>query len=999
MSTWPAVHGLADGQPVNSDTINGPLFELAQRTNYLFSQLQGLLGDNPFESVLLAGVPLATDRLIPVPGDLVYLDAAAGVYRQAQASMSFLDEFISAQSAFAIGVLTSVTGSTGNVVSSGKITLADPDGTPWLLANLLQAGETFRPGQYYLSSTTPGKITAHPQGPLISVGVYVASVQQPTYGDYAVLNPQYRDTGESHVHRSFSLFDQPAGQYGMTGETPGDTVTVLGFSPSLVVPGDWQPRLTISGSWLAVNPAQYTCWLSTAAGTVRAASPAPADFNSTATPVYLHWTSSDPLEGSGMSRVYSFEVPFAVGTKGLVGVLENPNGLTPAAGIEWSTPYQAAADSPDERTWVFTAPTQTRGWSARRWRQYFQGTTTSGFSLILLGGPHMSQDARSWDDITVTCAELHEFALELPTAHQTTVIGATTYEYTLDGTFTAGHIPVILAADMLTTYDNLVSAILSADVAGITPVLDPDNSVFVVGTPAGTSVTHLGVAIAVVAPGAGNVTIGAATASLLVFDKDHHNLVVDYGTPYWGSAEYWQFAALNNGLQIMVIPWSQAGAPKIGDAVAVGDTWVCEISDQANGSNFYYAIGMQQSLNQLYPPVPVKAASFMQNGIELSEKSFNPLNPSIAIGQDTIHWYSNQYGHAPWPLDWVSLENPGLSNNQLEQRLHFVKATIGDTGYVTSLAPASGSPITVDRCGTGDPATVGDLQLGLDLSLITQAANLAGFQAIKGTQGGKFLTGPVVEMIQAGPGISITQSQGAPGGQGKVTISSTQSSQMYSGDFDDITLLNAKEAQIGMFSYIRLLGWTTGGTNVNTGFVGKFRVPHTLPNVPYRVIIYATVFGENSVPGSVNPVPLQAGLNFTYSILPDVFAIDQSLYPNTASLNLQNQLLTPASVLQAAVPFGDPGIQSPNPIYVGYDPILIHNDPTEGSDQPDQHAQILGSPFPNADDFPTFPSPQTLGVRPGSIVAVKFTRAPVASGAEYTAPLGFINVRWALVTL
>jgi len=320
--------------------------------------------------------------------------------------------------------------------------------------------------------------------------------------------------------------------------------------------------------------------------------------------------------------------------------------------------------------------------------------------------------------------------------------------------------------------------------------------------------------------------------------------------------------------------------------------------------------------------------------------------------------------------------------------------SVGNSGTVTSLRPASGSPIRVLQCGTNEAGDVGDLMLDLDLELSTDDANLAGFRVFKDVDGQKLRQGPVVEKIVAGSGISITQSAGAPEGQGTVTVG-LLSGEGTSGDFEEVALENAKQEMIGMFPYIRLLDWTTGGTsNIPTGFTAKFRVPHTIGNVPYRVIVYATVFGEVDVPGVVDGDRLYAGIDFHYSVLPDFTSIDPAVAPYWSTLT--DGLLSPSAALSAEIPLGKVGN---SPIYEAYDPMLIHNNPEEvPADLALKTAQILGNPLPNLDDFPTWAGTNELAVRPGSLVAIRISRANVSNAAtEYTSSLGFINLRWRLI--
>lgn len=1004
MALWVAVHGLVDGQDVKADTFNSPLYELAARTNYLYNRLQDLLGSSIYESVRLYDVPLATTgTLAPAVKDIVCLDNATGTFVKAQASMSLLDEFVASNSAFAIGVLISQTGSTGTVLISGRLSLATSD-TPWAVADLLESGEEFRNGPYYLSSLEAGKLTATPSGPMIYMGSFLCDENTPANGDYAILNPQHRDTGESHVHRTYKLYAQPAGQQVITEETPDGIHYITGYQSdaqkndggSLT---DWVPRLVVMGTWTASTTVQYTCWLSTSIGTTQATSLPPADWSDT----YLHWISSDPDEGQGKVQIWSFETVATVGTHGMQVVLENPAGSSPFEGSGWDIPYLVYADSVDLRSWTLSMPGAGVGWRANHLRQYFEHTVVndSKYSMMLIGGPHES-DGRTYDSINVKCAEIHEFALELPLDGDTTVIGSQTYEYTDDGTVTAGNTPVMIEGDEVDptpTYVNLVAAILAnnvGDSTDVTPVLDEDELYVLLGTPATTTVTHRGVNVPMTVDGAGDLTIGAGTACFLVHDQYNRNLVVNYGTRYWANAEFWQFVALKNNLQILVIPFDSNGTPATGAAVEVDDLWTAEFNDAAPGAHFVYAMGMHQSLNAYYPPIPAKVATLVLNGVELDSKEFFDDASTYNMAQDSLYWYSNQYGTVPWPIDWVDAETAGESHLAQKLLLHFVRNTIGDSGYVTSVRPGPNSPITVSQCGTRNPATTGDLELNLDLTLAVEDTNLTGYRVVKAADDGKLQRGPVVEKIVPGPGLTITQSSGAPTGQGVVTISLSGGNDVYTGDFEEVALENAKQELIGMFPYVRLLGWTTGGSNTPTGFVAKFRVPHTVLDAYYRVVVYATVFGEENVAYTPDAAAPRAGLTFTFCVLPDVFPIGNDTTLPTNALNLADNLIQPAAAVNVAMPMGDP---SKTPYaYKAYDPMLIHNNNTE-TDVPGQRLQVLGNPFPSVDDVPEWTDdPSRLGVRPGSLVAVRFSRADLADPEnEYTGALGFINLRWMLV--
>ena len=1003
---WPTVQGLVDGTPVNADTFNVPIYQLATRTNWLYQQVSGLLASNSGEATVLYDAAVTTSGVYaPIVGDVVYLDPVLGTFSKASASMSFLDVFTASNSAYAIGIVTSISGATGTITTAGLLPLSTA-GSGWTLANLIEPNEVFRNGPYYLSSLYPGKLTAYPAGPVVYVGYFISDVNTPTLGDYALLNPQLRDTGESHVHRSFKLYSQPAGQEVIITDGVHVTQYVLGF-PTVAVKnstasaGLWTPTLVCTGTWLAQYSVQYTLWLSnsSSASELQAGSSLP-----NGTPwgsVYLHWTSSDLTEGGGVVKVWSFESPVAIGTHGMICTLENPNGVTPLEGLDWDKPFYSTVSNYLERSWVVTAPDQTVGWLARHNRQYFVGSES--YSLMFIGGPAEYTDGRESDTISVTCAEIHELSdFVNPTDLQTTVIGATTYVYTATAgeAITAGYIPVMIGDTAADTYANLLDAVLEQGVSGITPVVDYTEQVFVVGTPAGTTVKHKGTTCLAVSAGAGQVDGTGTAAAFLIYDQYNQNLVTNYGSAYWGAVTFWTFMSLKNGMQVLITPFSSTGAPAVSTSAVVGDSWTVDFTDQAPSAQFMYAVGMHPALNAYYPPIPAKVAALINNGIELASSLFF-TSADYTLGQDTLHWFANMSlvdstTAAPWPSPFIDYltPSPGGVQNIL---LHFVRNTIGDSGYVTSLRAAPGSPISVTQCGTTTPATSGDLQLNLNLTLSAANTGISGYQVAKGVVGSQLELGPVVEKIVAGPGLELTQTGGAPAGQGVVTLQ-LSSGDSYSGDLEVIALQNAKEEMIGLFPYIRLLGWNSlAVSNTPTGFTAMFRVPHTIVPAAYKVVIYATVFGENSVPLVPDQPPLSAGLTYTYNILPNVYPTSGITPPTN---NLITGLIKPDSIKNIAIPFGDPTLVT-SPVYTGFDPILVHNNPNEMGGVPNlanQRVQALGLPFPNSDDISGW-NPSN-GVKPGALIAVQFARANVATPAfEYTGPIGFINLRWMLVSI
>lgn len=1004
MDQWVAVHGLQDGVDLNADNLNQPIFELAQRTGYLYSWLRQLVSDSPFGSLRITGAKLSTaEGLAPEVKDVVALDPVTRTYVKAQSTMSLLDVFTAGETAFAVGILVEKQGGTGTIVAAGKFAV-----TGWAVADLLEPGETFRNGRYYLSASTPGKITATPTGPMIFVGMFVTAESDATALGYALLNPQYRDTGESHVHRAYKLPPQPAGQQYATGTTPSDVHVVMGFAPD-GAPGEGEqlPRLVVYGPWADTDDQQYVVWLSTYAGTDNATAPAPESWDD----AYLHWISTDPAEGQGLVQLRGFELPVALGTRGLVAVLENPTGVTPDQASDWDVPYAVVESGVEsaKRTWTLNIPTETQGWLARRYRQFMAGEVAvdTHFSFRVIGGPANYDDGRTYDTITALCAAVFSTDLDadvIPGNHTGIAVTVGTdeykFEFTDDGTYEDGSIPVVKSAVLADTLRAMVEA-MKAAAPEIVPVLSHDLATVLVGIKGTGSVSTYTVggsstAMTQLTSGAGHI---GGTADLLVFDQD--NVSLCQAAPWiWEGATLWTPLQLRNGLMLLPSAYDAAGTKySAPGAIAVGDMWTAEIDDPAPGAHFEYSMGMHQALSAFYPPIPMQAGTLELNGVTLDSAEFFPGDATYWIGRKTLYWYPDAYGMVPWPKDWVSMDAPGSDNEQKKMLLHFAKNTIGDTGYVTSLRPAPNSPLKVLRCGTRDNAVVGDLAIDLDLSLTADDVGLNGYQVVKSASGNKLRRGPVVEKIIPGPGITVTQNQGAPAGQGTVTIGLANNA-VYTGDFEEVSLENAKQEMIGMFPYVRLLGWTTGGANTPTAFTAKFRVPHTIENKPYRVVVYATVFGETDVPYVAEMILPRAGLAYTYAVLPDVYPVGTAIGNPTNSLNLVDELLMPDASKQVEVVMGNAAL---SPAYKAFDPMLIHN---YGDEQPSpnvtgQRQQVLGSPFPNPDDIAG--AVTNIGVRPGSLVAVRFARANLsgvgAGKPEYTGALGFINLRWMLVSV
>ena len=240
---WSHVNRFSNGDSLDADTLNAPIGQLSDRTTYLYNRIRDLGGK--FSSVLLTEVPLADGV---APGNAVCLDAETGRFRAAVASMSLYDDFTAADSAFTVGMLQTRSGETGTVLVYGSLDLGQMAG-----GDVLESGETFRRGRYYLSSSEAGRLTANPKGPIICVCTIDGELTDSGFTGKAIVNPQYLDMGTSHVHRTAVLEARPAGTLSEKGYLPLDETCTDAQKGPLA--------LRFGGTWTSEDKVDYSFFL------------------------------------------------------------------------------------------------------------------------------------------------------------------------------------------------------------------------------------------------------------------------------------------------------------------------------------------------------------------------------------------------------------------------------------------------------------------------------------------------------------------------------------------------------------------------------------------------------------------------------------------------------------------------------------------------------------------------------------------------------------------
>lgn len=964
MSVFPSVTALKDGnsEKVEASTFNLPLNQLRERTDYLKNELDKLVGSGPFESVRLSAVRLDPNNL-PARNTVVCVEPSTRYFVPAVSAILTSPVYpysLATPGSYAVGLLTSVAGNTGAVVLYGKVDLSTV-----VLTDLLDSGEVFRDGPYYLSTSTAGRLTANPKGMAILIGYFYGSQLNPGYGDFAALAPQLKDLYEAHLHKDFVLFDRPSGSMELVSPITGLPATdtemenlwkVRGFKPDVyntpwtaeasvvfgasTVPtagnGHWYKCVsagtTVTGTSEPTWPTNGTpeapvtvtdgsaTWLDMGLHTmlnIRGSLDGSGDTytftlvtsqgSGLIRDARLYWSTAAGSEPAGSVALKFYENDVEIGTQGLQVHLECAGTVASWQSKDFNT-VPAGISADQSTTWTLELPAKAQGWHAHKVQKFgvYTGVSTAPDYSLQVFGTYVSPNNSAGENIRLAVSNSGDL-------------------------LTAGSGPDI---DVYDINDNLI--------CGFTDV---------------------------------------------TFSKGALH-VVDSGL---------------YDLYLIINKTSLEGLEAEDSLMTADDAWEFEFSDEAVNSKFEYAIGFDPVLNAYYPPQPLLDVVLEVNGVNLDARDkFNLGLGSYKATYKTLYWYQDDYAEAPFPSDWVSTDVVGDESCQKNMLLYSATMRAASAGIVTSIVPKPGSSVRITDKRTGLPAAVGDLEVDATFNIDISDTATPGFMVLKDVDSkGKVLRGPVVEEIRAGAGITLSSTSGGAKHQGIVTVGSNVAGMTY-GDFSDIFYLNAKSEVIPgrLFSYIKLMPWTTmengalKTNNVPSAFVAKFRVPYSLPGT-YRVLVHATMFGLESIAeGSLEAGKKYAGLRFTYSV-----GQDYSLGSSTPVLVQRNFATVDSNtgVLERVienidVAVGCAGTGGATNGYTAYDPFLFHNDlslePIDG-----QILQPFMAPLPQSGtDTPA-------SVTAGNIVAVKFERCAnyAYRNLDYTAALGFISLKWKLI--
>lgn len=952
MDTWLQVDKFKDGDSVNSETLNTPIDQLSSRTEYLKRKLASLKDDGFQSALVLSDVELDKSEAAKMTiGSVVYLDCEGGC-KLAQAKMHLYDNFTADETAFTIGVLIDKTDKTGDVLIYGKLDIGDDN--PLLTASgMLQSGEVFRAGRYYLSAIEPGKITANPSGPMIYVGSFHSS--KTTNNEFAAdaiacINPQFMDIGTSHVHRAYPLVARPAGHLSEDGKT------VIGYLPDNHEDENKQyPSLIFGGTWTQKDGDKvvyrFTLSESSEWGNVK-----------------LQWSKD------GRTSYKEVEIPAPE------VFVDLDNGLKVKVLFPNATSSNAFSNlSADEREWTLTFPDAGKGWlnysaSAVALEvlddissDQSSGSTSSEIApkvkALVTGKFNSTSDSvyisfpEKVKEVTLSSSDL--------TAGATITIKGVTYKFVSVNnvdSVSSPIVPVVLGGDDEETCTNLAYAVNKGVAPENAKIIIKSNIYYEINPNNGTS--------------GGNFKLKSEPIKLMAVYDSKYNMI---GSLILENQNKYAYSDITlTGSEVHVYLYAEDVTENT--ICKVNTVLKADIEDACHDAIYEYAMGLHQSVDYYFPPVPAQSAGLFVNGVEMENAALFPDNPTYTIGRKTIYWMEDDAEHLPWPAGITGHDDPVLPSDDKTMALYFTVGFQGATGPVTSIVPAPNSPLKIYTYGTKETAYTGDLEIDAAFDFKVNDANIQGYNVAKQGSGGALLAGPVVEKIRAGNGLIVKQDPGCPEGQGTITISLDNGT--LRDQFHEIALENAKQEKLGLFPYISLLGWNGSYGNIPSAFTMMMRVPTNLDqSKDYQLNLKMTMFGTVGFSDTRNRV---AGIKLEYNILPD--------YTGDQHDSLISGLKAPTLPRQINVPFGH--TDGNNQVYTAYDPFVAATN--VGTVEPDVLVKFSNLPIPSQTEL------ADVTLKPGYLVAVRISRTTptnisgTSSYHEYRDPIGFLALNWEL---
>ena len=264
------------------------------------------------------------------------------------------------------------------------------------------------------------------------------------------------------------------------------------------------------------------------------------------------------------------------------------------------------------------------------------------------------------------------------------------------------------------------------------------------------------------------------------------------------------------------------------------------------GAKFGYNLSQNSTLSGVYPPVPLQSASILMQrpsvwDTALERKWYGEqlMEDLVIIDRNGIWWMSDCYDEVPWPTDRDTDSSASASYGECDPggkeyslKLYYTRVGFATDNTVVRSLTSLDERLVITCADKSTPATTGDLDIDLDLTLMIGAQDAPGYVVFKGFDAATntFSLGPVAEGVYAtSPNVLLTSPKQTTDSSGNVVYQGpigvgviAQASQELSSQLvrlDGVTEENYPVLYLGM------------PDDMPTSYVVKFEVPADAPDI------------------------------------------------------------------------------------------------------------------------------------------------------------------------
>lgn len=183
------------------------------------------------------------------------------------------------------------------------------------------------------------------------------------------------------------------------------------------------------------------------------------------------------------------------------------------------------------------------------------------------------------------------------------------------------------------------------------------------------------------------------------------------------------------------------------------------------GAKFGYNLSQNPDLKNIYPPIPLQSASITMQRPSVWDSAMERkwygqqlVEDLVVIDRNGIWWMSDCYDEVPWPTDLDTASSLSESygdcdpgGKEYAMKLYYTRVNFATDNTIVRSLRSLDDRLVITCAGKDTPASTGDLEIDLDLTLMIGDQDIPGYIVFKSfdAENNKFQLGPVAEGIYA----------------------------------------------------------------------------------------------------------------------------------------------------------------------------------------------------------------------------------------------------------